>query len=90
VVPTTRRRHLITETEAVARALDDAARHWPEDSHSRPKLLLHLLEEGHRAVVQSDEEELTARREAVARSRGALTGAYGEGYLRQLREEWPA
>lgn len=89
MVPTTRRRHLITETEAVARALDDAARRWPEDSHSRPKLLLHLLEEGHRAVIQSDEAELTARREAVARSRGALTGAYGEGYLRQLREEWP-
>ena len=89
-MPTTRRRHLITETEAVARALDDAARRWPEDSHSRPKLLLHLLEEGHRAVIQSDEEELTARREAVERSRGALTGVYGVSYLRQLREEWPA
>ena len=74
----------------MARALDDAARRWPEDSHSRPKLLLHLIEEGHRAVIHGDEEGLAGRREAVVRSSGALTGVYGDGYLRQIREEWPA
>ncbi len=74
----------------MARALDDAAKRWPEDSHSRPKLLLHLLEEGHRTVVQRDAKHLAERRAAVDRTNGALTGMYGEGYLRQLREEWPA
>jgi hypothetical protein len=50
-MPTTRPRHLITETDQVAKALDDAARRWPEDRHSRARLLLHLVEEGHRALV---------------------------------------
>jgi hypothetical protein len=29
-------------------------------------------------------------RDAVARTSGALTGMYGEGYLSGLREDWPA
>ena len=78
-MPITRRRHLITETEQVARALDDAARRWPEERGNRAKLLLHLLEEGHLAVVRQRENTMRERREAVARTSGALTGAYGEG-----------
>ena len=88
-VPTTRRRHLITETDEVVQALDDAAKRWPEDSHSRSKLLRHLLEEGHRAVVGQHEERTARRREAVVRTSGALSGVYGADYLQQLREEWP-
>lgn len=88
-VPTTRRRHVITETDAVSRALEDAAKRWPEDSHHRSKLLLHLLEEGHRAVVGRAEERVAARRDGVASTAGALTGSYGADYLCQLREEWP-
>lgn len=89
-MPTTRPRHVITETEQVARALDDAARRWPADSGNRAKLLLHLVEEGHRAVVGRQESRVRDRREAVARTSGALTGLYGEGYLSGLREDWPA
>jgi len=89
-VPTTRPRHLITESEQVARALDDAARRWPAESGNRAKLLLHLVEEGHRAVVGQQESVLRDRRNAVARTSGALTGVYGEGYLNELREDWPA
>lgn len=90
--PTTRPRHVITETEQVARALDDAARRWPADSGNRAKLLLllHLVDEGHRAVVGQQESLVRDRREAVARTSGALTGLYGEGYLSGLREDWPA
>lgn len=89
-MPTTRPRHVITETEQVARALDDAARRWPADSGNRSKLLLHLLDEGHRAVVGQQESLVRDRRDAVARTSGALTGMYGEGYLSGLREDWPA
>lgn len=89
-MPTTRRRHLITETDEVARALDDAAKRWPADSHSRPKLILHLLHEGHRAVSEQVHDRLASRQEAVAQTSGALTGAYGDGYLTQLRGDWPA
>lgn len=88
-MPTTRRRHLITETEQVAKALDDAAERWPAESGNRAKLLLHLLEEGHRAVVGQRESSIRERREAVARTSGAFTGDYGDGYLNELREDWP-
>ncbi len=89
-MPTTRRRHLITETEQVAQALDEAAKRWPAESGNRAKLLLHLLEEGHLAVVGQRESAIRERREAVARTSGALTGAYGEGYLDELRGDWSA
>ncbi|MGH4022849.1 MAG: hypothetical protein ACRDT0_27160 [Pseudonocardiaceae bacterium] len=81
---------LITETEQVARALDDAARRWPADSGNRAKLLLHLLEEGHRVVVGQRESLVRDRRDGVARTSGALTGIYGEDYLNRLREDWRA
>ncbi len=87
-MPTTRRRHLITETEKVARALDDAAKRWPADSGNRAKLLLHLLEVGHEAVVGQQESVVRERRDAVARTSGALTGLYAEGYLNELRQDW--
>lgn len=88
-MPTTRPRHLITETPPVARALEDAAKRWPADSGNRARLLLRLVEEGHRAVIRQQERLTHQRRAIVARTSGALTGMYGEGYLRELREDWP-
>jgi hypothetical protein len=81
---------VITETDQVAQALDEAAKRWPDESGNRAKLLLHLLEEGRRAVVGQREGSIRERREAVARTRGALTGDYGGGYLEELREDWRA
>ena len=88
-MPTTRPRHVITETEQIARALDDAARRWPADGGNRAKLLAHLVEEGHRAVISQLERDASARRDGVTRTSGVLTGAYGDGYLAELREDWP-
>lgn len=88
-MPTTRPRHLITETEAVARALDDAAERWPEDRDNRARLLVRLVQEGHRAVVHRHEDEVAARREAIASTSGAFTGMYEPNYLDELREDWP-
>ncbi|HZV52622.1 MAG TPA: hypothetical protein VFD49_23030 [Candidatus Dormibacteraeota bacterium] len=89
-MPTRRHRHVVTETEQVARALDDAAERWPADRQRRSRLLLRLLEEGHRAILRDRERRRTEREEAIRRTNGALTGLYGPGYLRQLREDWPA
>lgn len=88
-MPTTRPRHLVTETDQVARALDDAAKRWPAESGNRAKLLLRLLQEGHRAITGERERVAAERRDAVARTSGALTGAYGQDYLKELREDWP-
>lgn len=88
-MPTTRPRHLVTETDELARALDDAALQWPADSGSRAKLLLHLVYEGHRALISEREHHAAARRDAVTSTAGALTGVYGPNYLEELRRDWP-
>ena len=89
VMPTTRPRHLITETDQVAEALDDAARRWPEYSDSRAKLLVRLVEEGHRALTETKNTSRAARVVAIQQTSGALTGTYQADYLEQLREDWP-
>lgn len=81
---------MITESEQVAKALDDAAKCWPADRGTPSKLLLRLLEEGHRAVIGQRAHDAATRRAAVARTSGALTGVFGDGYLTALREDWPA
>jgi hypothetical protein len=87
-VATTRPRHLITESDQVSRALDDAAKRWP-DEKSRAKLLVRLAAEGHRAVAAELDRAARNRRGAVRRTSGKLTGAYGADYLAKLRADWP-
>jgi hypothetical protein len=86
-MPTTRPRHLVTETDDLARALDAAASRWP--GLSRPQLLWRLALEGHHAAQQTHDERRRRRLTAVHKHSGLLTGAYGPDYLGQLREEWP-
>jgi hypothetical protein len=89
-MPTSRPRHTITETDDIARALDAAARRWPDDGATRSQLLVRLVREGLRAIEDRPHEDAARRRAAVERTRGALTGVYPEGYLSRLRDEWPA
>jgi hypothetical protein len=87
-MPTTRPRHFVTETDDLAKALDDAARRWP--GLSRAQLLVRLALEGHRAAQQTHAERRHRRLDAVRRHSGSLTGVYGPDYLKDLREDWPA
>jgi hypothetical protein len=80
---------VITETDQVAAALDDAAERWPEERGNRPRLLLRLLEEGHRAVAGERRRRAEDHRQAVSETSGVLTGSYGDRYLADLRAEWP-
>jgi hypothetical protein len=89
-MPTTRPRLTTTETDEVALALDEAARQWPEEREARSRLLLHLVDEGYRAIRKGREERAARRRAAVRQTEGALTGSYPDGYLARLRDEWPA
>ncbi|HZI96404.1 MAG TPA: hypothetical protein VFD41_02645 [Actinomycetales bacterium] len=86
-MPTTRPRHFVTETDDLAAALDAAARRWP--GVSRPKLLVRLAVEGHRAAQDAQAERRRLRLAAVRQHSGSLTGAYGPDYLHDLRDEWP-
>jgi hypothetical protein len=89
-MPTARPRHLITETDPVAQALDEAARRWPEDRGARAKLLLHLVEEGHRALLDDAGNRRRARLTAIKRTGGSLADVYDGSSLEILREDWPA
>jgi hypothetical protein len=87
-MPTTRPRHTVTETDAVARALDRAARRWPEEPN-RQRLLLRLIEEGERAVLAAEDAQVAERRERILRHSGVATGIYPPRYLDDLRADWP-
>lgn len=87
-MPTTRPRHLVTESDDLADALDVAATWWPD--LSRAQLLVRLALEGHHAASAERQERRERRLAAVRRYSGLLTGAYPPDHLDRLREEWRA
>lgn len=80
-MPTARPRHSITETDAVAAAIDDAARVWPELRDDRAALLRRLIEEGSAATANP--------RSRVREAAGAATGTYPRDAASALKAEWP-
>jgi hypothetical protein len=73
------------ETPEVAHALEVAARRWPKESKSQ--LLLLLLRAGSEALEQQD--EVRRGRSAIAATSGKYPEAFGDGYLADLRQDWP-
>jgi hypothetical protein len=86
VMPTTRPRHQITETPAVARALDIAARRWPTEPRS--KLLLRLISAGCAALERGQDEITRRRHDAIDATSGKYADAFSDEYLAELREDW--
>ena len=86
-MPTTRPRHFVTETDDLARALDEAAGKWP--GLSRAQILVQLALEGHRAAQRAQNERRRRRLAALRKHSGVLAGVYGPNYLDKLRDEWP-
>lgn len=86
-VPTTRPRHLVTESDELKAALDRAASRWP--GLSRGQLVARLALAGDEAAEHSEETRRRRRSEVVARHSGAMTGWYRENEVRHLREDWP-
>lgn len=84
---TARPRHVLTESDELAAALDAAALRWP--ALSRGQLLVRLAMEGHRAAEGERAERRARRLSALRTHSGALTGSYPPHHLRELREEWP-
>lgn len=88
IVPTTRPRHLVTETDELTSALDAAARRWPD--LSRPQLLVRLALEGHRTNVAVLDRKRHQRLAALDRYEGALPGVYGPDALAERQADWPS
>jgi hypothetical protein len=88
-MPTKRPRYLITATDPVARALQRAAKQWPGDRSFPARLIVHLIEEGERAIAGGQTEDIERRRKAIQKTSGTLRGVYGDSYLKRLRQDWP-
>lgn len=86
-MPTVRPRHQITETPAVAYAIDLAAQRWPGESRSN--LLRRLVDAGGCTLKQDEHQVDVVRRQAVMASSGKYAEAFGSGYLAELRQDWP-
>ena len=41
------------------------------------------------AIEREQSDAIERRRAAIAATSGALSGAYGAGYLEELRRDWP-
>jgi hypothetical protein len=80
---------MITETDDVSRAIDEAAYRWPEARGSRGRLLLLLVDAGYHTIREERRRETERRRAAIVETSGSLPGVYEEGYLERLRSEWP-
>jgi hypothetical protein len=86
-MPTTRPRHFVTESDELASALDEAALRWP--GLSRSQLIVRLALEGRSRIEESIEADRRARLARLRQHAGAGSGAYGDGYLDDLRGDWP-
>lgn len=87
MVPTVKPRYQITETAEVERALDIAARRWPDEPRS--KLLVRLLQAGGAVLEQEDSNALRQRQEAIQATSGKFADVFSPTYLSELREDWP-
>lgn len=88
-MPTAHRRHAITETDDIGRALDVARRTWPDLADKPGALLRQLILVGQNTLARDAATAAKSRRRAVEETAGALAGVYGPHYLRDLRADWP-
>lgn len=80
-MPTTKKRHMVTESGALAEAMAVGRRHY--EGLDGGKLIAALAVERARELQEQEDAE----REAF----DALVGTYSypDGYLDELREDWP-
>ncbi len=84
-MPTRIARTQVTQTPPVARALEIAAKEWPEVPRS--ELLARLAALGAELVATAQADRRAARRRALDESHGTID--YPDGYLEELRRDWP-
>lgn len=89
-MPTARPRHMITESDRLAVAIELAAKLWPEELGERAQLVRHILEIGIQAVEAQANESEKARLDAIARAAGSLPSVWPNSWLEEARSDWPA
>ena len=82
-MPTTRPRHLLTETDDLAEAIDAAASLFPGES--RANILRRLVQLGADTIAERQGQH----RQAVRDRAGRYPGLFPASYLDGLRQDWP-
>jgi hypothetical protein len=81
---------MITESDALAKAIDEAANLWPDIADERAEILRRLIERGIESIETEVNEKIEARRKAVLEVAGSLSGIWPENWREEFRSEWPA
>lgn len=88
-MPTTKPRHMITETDQISQALIQAAKLWPELAGQRTLLLRKLLEVGIQTVEQGLENDTAQRLATIEKLAGSMDGVWPANWREELAEDWP-
>jgi hypothetical protein len=89
MMPTTHRRHAITETDDISNALEIARKVWPDIADKPGALLRQLIVVGTHSIAHEHAAAEQTRRQALEATAGALAGVFGPNYLNELRVDWP-
>lgn len=87
IMPTTRPRYQVTETDALARALELAERQWPGEPRSR--LIERLAAAGAERLAERQSARQGERLAAMDALADMFTGTIPPDYLEELRKDWP-
>jgi hypothetical protein len=87
-MPTNHRRHAITETDDIEKALDIARRAWPDLADKPGALLRQLILVGRNTLAHDHAAAAKKHEQALEQTSGALAGVFGADYLKELREDW--
>jgi len=80
---------MITETDEIRDAIDEAAREWPESADNRAELLRRLVLQGRPSALEREARRLVGFLTAVDEAAGSLPGVYPLDAARRLADEWP-
>jgi hypothetical protein len=88
-MPTTRPRHMITETDQLSDALTEAAKIWPELSGQRTLLLRKVLEVGIESIEAQATKRTKSRWAKVQKLAGSMDGVWPANWRDELDQDWP-
>ena len=88
-MPTTRPRHMITETEHLKKTLDAAATLWPELSQERAELLRKVLETGESAIREQAKAKSKLRKQAIENLIQDSKNIWPSNWNEARKAEWP-
>ena len=80
---------MITESDQISNALNQASIIWPDLAGQRTLLLRKLIEIGASEVGEISTKIQAERTAQIQRLAGSLTGTWPENWREELKSDWP-